>query len=138
MSVTTGENIKRLRKSLELSGQKFGDLLGIPKGRIEGWERGDGNPKADDEKKLTEYFGISSEVLKGKLLTKSEADLIVSKARYEKKNTVPIVLDVPSEGGQPELFLLREKVVLLERIIQAHEQTIRILTHEKVGRKNGV
>lgn len=63
---------------------------------------------------------------------------------------VPIIFDT-SEGGQPELFLLRQRVILLEsqvhekenqlkekeRIIQAHEQTIRILTREKVGGKNG-
>lgn len=49
-------NIKELRERHGLSQQKLADLTGIPKGRINGWEQNNTKPKADDSKRLEDFF----------------------------------------------------------------------------------
>jgi transcriptional regulator with XRE-family HTH domain len=48
--------IKELRIKHNLSQQDLADATKIPKGRINNWEQGRGNPKGADERTLTAYF----------------------------------------------------------------------------------
>lgn len=45
-------DVKQLRNKLGLSQKKLSELTKIPKGRINNWEQGRGNPKGDDSRIL--------------------------------------------------------------------------------------
>jgi transcriptional regulator with XRE-family HTH domain len=49
-------NIKDLRLKNGLSQQQLAEKTGIPKGRINNWEQGNGQPKAKDYKLLEDFF----------------------------------------------------------------------------------
>jgi transcriptional regulator with XRE-family HTH domain len=48
--------VKELRIKYGLSQQELADKTGIPKGRINNWEQGSGQPKAKDSTILTQFF----------------------------------------------------------------------------------
>lgn len=48
--------VKDLRQKHGLSQQELSDKTGIPKGRINNWEQGNGKPKADDYTILKNFF----------------------------------------------------------------------------------
>lgn len=73
----TGKNIRLLYKAMGLSEQKFSERIGIPRGRMNEWYRGNGAPKADDTDKLTKFFSVSRETLSDHILTSGEAYNIV-------------------------------------------------------------
>jgi transcriptional regulator with XRE-family HTH domain len=52
-----GMDVKQLRKKAKVSQQLLAEKTNIPRDRIAKWEQGKGAPKADDLKKLEEYFG---------------------------------------------------------------------------------
>jgi transcriptional regulator with XRE-family HTH domain len=49
-------NVKELRLKKGLSQQELAEKTGIPKGRINNWEQGNGSPKAQDYIKLRDFF----------------------------------------------------------------------------------
>jgi DNA-binding XRE family transcriptional regulator len=49
-------DIKALRQKYGLSQQQLAEKTGIPKGRINNWEQGNGNPKAEDSNTLRRFF----------------------------------------------------------------------------------
>lgn len=49
-------NVKELREKYNLSQQQLSDKTGIPKGRINGWEQQNSQPKYKDAKILEQFF----------------------------------------------------------------------------------
>jgi transcriptional regulator with XRE-family HTH domain len=80
-----GENIRLLRKTMDLSIRQLGEILNIPDGRIESWEREKGTPKVEDTEVLANFFGISREVIHNKKLDRTEAIGILEKKGFINK-----------------------------------------------------
>lgn len=58
---TSGENIKMIRKSLNLSQRAFGEKLGVSRSCVERWEVDNAQPDFSVMRKMKEVFGISYE-----------------------------------------------------------------------------
>jgi transcriptional regulator with XRE-family HTH domain len=56
MEIMTELDVKALRLKYGLSQQQLADKTGIPKGRINNWEQGQGQPKGPDTIKLNQFF----------------------------------------------------------------------------------
>ncbi|MDR6564629.1 MULTISPECIES: helix-turn-helix domain-containing protein [unclassified Arcicella] len=68
-------NIKELRIQFGLSQQELAEKVGIPRGRINGWEQRGSKPKVDDHKKLEDFFiHLSKQKLTD--IQKEEAEII--------------------------------------------------------------
>ena len=64
--MTIAENVKRLRKSHDLTQAEFGKIAGVSFQAVSAWESGIKTPKMGAVEKLANHFGIAkSEVLFG-------------------------------------------------------------------------
>ncbi len=61
MDKLVGENIKLIRKSLNLSQREFGEKLGVSRSCVERWEVDNTEPDFKAMRKMKEVFGISYE-----------------------------------------------------------------------------
>jgi len=65
MTLLIGENIKRLRRELNLTQEELATHLGISFQSISKWERGEGYPDITMLPSLANYFNISIDELVG-------------------------------------------------------------------------
>lgn len=61
-----GERLKRLRKEKKLTQAELGKIINVTKVSISGYENGDRNPDTDNLRRLSDYFGVSSDYLLGR------------------------------------------------------------------------
>lgn len=64
-----GSRIKELRVNLNMSQQELGDLLGITKVSICGYENGSRIPSLDNFRAMADIFGVSADYLLGREIT---------------------------------------------------------------------
>ena len=62
-------NIRRLRRSQELSQHKLAEILGVNQTLISAWELGKSAPDEENVKDLADYFGVSPAYVLGKSQT---------------------------------------------------------------------
>lgn len=55
----TKNNIRRLRRSRDLSQQQLAGILDFERNQISRWELGKAEPNMDQARELAEYFGVS-------------------------------------------------------------------------------
>ena len=60
-----GENLKQLRKSLELTQSEFGSKVGLSKAVVSKYETGMGYPSFDVLVRIAQYFGVTTDYLLG-------------------------------------------------------------------------
>ena len=60
-----GENLKHLRKSLELTQKDFGAKVGLSKAVVSKYETGMGYPSFDVLVRIAQYFGVTTDYLLG-------------------------------------------------------------------------
>lgn len=60
-----GENLKHLRKSLELTQKDFGSKVGLSKAVVSKYENGMGYPSFDVLVRIAQYFGVTTDYLLG-------------------------------------------------------------------------
>jgi len=70
--VSLNENIRTLRKKLQLTQDEFAQKLGIKRSLVGAYEEGRAEPRAELLQKMATIFGITMEALIGTDLTKSE------------------------------------------------------------------
>src|SRR5260370_41776744 len=70
--VSLNENIRTLRKKLQLTQDEFAQKLGIKRSLVGAYEEGRAEPRAELLQKMASLFGVSMESLIGTDLTKSE------------------------------------------------------------------
>lgn len=58
--MTTGEFLKRYREAKGLSGRELAFRIDVDQHRMQKWEAGKGNPKAEDADKIRQYFKVGS------------------------------------------------------------------------------
>ncbi len=61
MENNNGENIKQIRKSLNLTQKQFAEKLGVSRSQVERWEVFNSEPDFKTMRKMKELFGISYE-----------------------------------------------------------------------------
>lgn len=61
MEITTGQNIRDIRKSLNLTQKEFGEKIGVSRSCVEKWEVKNYEPDFKTLRKMKEVFGISYE-----------------------------------------------------------------------------
>jgi len=59
-------NIKRLRRSQELSQRRLAEIIGVKQTLISAWELGKAMPNEENVNDLSEYFGVSPAYVLGK------------------------------------------------------------------------
>ena len=62
--MTTGENIRRIRKYRNLTIQELADMVGVSEAYIRAYETGRRNPKPDSLEKIANALAVNPEVLK--------------------------------------------------------------------------
>lgn len=60
-----GENLKHLRKSLDLTQKDFGSKVGLSKAVVSKYENGMGYPSFDVLVRIAQYFGVTTDYLLG-------------------------------------------------------------------------
>ena len=60
-----GENLKQLRKGLELTQSEFGSKVGLSKAVVSKYETGMGYPSFDVLVRIAQYFGVTTDYLLG-------------------------------------------------------------------------
>ena len=63
-----GCRLRELRKENRLSQEKLGEILGVSKVSVSGYENGNRIPSLDILNKIIDYFGISADFLLGREL----------------------------------------------------------------------
>lgn len=66
-----GENLRRLRKSRNLTQQELGVKVGLSKAVISKYENGMGYPSFDVLIRIAQYFGVTTDYLLGVLESKT-------------------------------------------------------------------
>jgi transcriptional regulator with XRE-family HTH domain len=79
--VSLNENLRVLRKKLQLTQDEFAQKLGIKRSLIGAYEEGRAEPRAELLQRMAALFGVSMEALIGSDLTKAETKLPVSFTR---------------------------------------------------------
>jgi transcriptional regulator with XRE-family HTH domain len=70
--VSLNENLRTLRKKMQLTQDEFAQKLGIKRSLIGAYEEGRAEPRAELLQKMASLFGVSMEALIGQDLTKSD------------------------------------------------------------------
>lgn len=66
MNMSSGENIRQIRKSLQLTQKEFANKLGVSRSCVERWEVFNSEPDFSAMRKMKEIFGISyDEIIDG-------------------------------------------------------------------------
>jgi transcriptional regulator with XRE-family HTH domain len=76
--VSLNENLRTLRKKLQLTQDEFAQKLGIKRSLIGAYEEGRAEPRAELLQKMATLFGVTMEALIGADLTKSEPKIPAS------------------------------------------------------------
>ncbi|PFB24104.1 MULTISPECIES: helix-turn-helix transcriptional regulator [Bacillus cereus group] len=63
MKTTVGQNIKRLRKSFDLTQEQLSDRTGLSRGQIKNWETDRHEPDLESLKVLASFFNTSTDAL---------------------------------------------------------------------------
>ncbi len=58
---SSGENIRQIRKSLNLSQRAFGEMLGVSRSCVKRWEVDNSEPDFEAMRQMKRVFGISYE-----------------------------------------------------------------------------
>lgn len=128
-------NIKELREKFGFSQQELADRIGVPKGRVNGWERGN-NPKAEDTKALEKFFSElenkyshesgdknfvtdspmdQKETFYAELIEKNEVYALIPKAVLSDYKIVPDkIMDIiiRSNEGEKEALIAKYEVII--------------------------
>lgn len=75
MTILIGENIKRLRRTKDITQEQLADILGISSAAVSKWERGDTYPDISLLPVLSRFFGVSLDELMGCDRQKSEEEI---------------------------------------------------------------
>lgn len=113
------ENIKRLRAQLDMSQEEFGELIGVSRDSIKGYEKGDSMPKADAMIALGNLTGKTPSELRTK-------QILVFKIDKGKVNQAQDEDDKESQNAEQILlayFRNMAKVPELEQMIKQHIAT---------------
>ena len=79
-----GERLKRLRKEKKLTQTELGKIINVTKVSISGYESGDRTPDTDNLRRLSDFFGVSSDYLLGRTDNPNQIDYINSNEEDEK------------------------------------------------------
>lgn len=79
-----GERLKRLRKEKKLTQTELGKIINVTKVSISGYESGDRTPDTDNLRRLSDFFGVSSDYLLGRTDNPNQIDYINNKEEDEK------------------------------------------------------
>lgn len=69
-------NIRKLRRSQDLSQQKLADILGVKQGLISKWELGKEVPAEENVNDMADYFGVSPAYVLGKSQTMYDKNIL--------------------------------------------------------------
>ena len=69
-------NIRKLRRSQDLSQQKLADILGVKQGLISKWELGKEVPAEENVNDMADYFGVSPSYVLGKSQTMYDKNIL--------------------------------------------------------------
>lgn len=81
--IIMGKKLRDLRKEKRLNQQELGELIGVTKVSICGYEKGTRTPTLETLKKLVDVLNTSIDYLTGKDLYSKENDIYISKNDYE-------------------------------------------------------
>ena len=77
-------NIKKLRRSQELSQSRLAEIIGVNRNLISAWELGKATPTEENVNDLSEYFGVCPAYVLGKSETRYDPHIL-----YFDPSTVP-------------------------------------------------
>ena len=69
-------NIRKLRRSQDLSQQKLAAILGVKQGLISKWELGKEAPAEENVNDMADYFGVSPAYVLGKSQTMYDKNIL--------------------------------------------------------------
>ena len=130
-------NIKHLRKQLNLSQKKFGDLFGVGGGNISNYETKKSQPTLDGLIDIAKYFEVSLDDLVFKNLStggtpkqttnyqKVEQQGVMNKIEdINQINTTKSVKDIISEK-EKEIAYLKKLIAAKDKTIALYERTLK-------------
>lgn len=82
MTILIGENIKRLRRTKDITQEQLADILGITSAAVSKWERGDTYPDISLLPVLSRFFDVSLDELMGCDKQKAEEEINQSITQY--------------------------------------------------------
>ena len=85
MAATIGERIRELRKAHGMTLQELGDVFGISRSSVAGWESGDSKPSQEKLTKLAETFGTSVDLL---LTDSDQKPVLIAQLKHAPKGKV--------------------------------------------------
>lgn len=112
MTLYIGENLKKQRKSRELTQEQLADILGVSFQSVSKWERGEGYPDIEMLPVIAEYFGITTDELMGMKEIRDLAD-------------VKKILDKEKENMSKGL--IKENIKLLAEAVKIHPNNYELL-----------
>ena len=69
-------NIKKLRRSQELSQRRLAEIIGVNQNLISAWELGKATPNEENVNDLSEYFGVCPAYVLGKSETRYDPHIL--------------------------------------------------------------
>ncbi|MDR0859296.1 MAG: helix-turn-helix transcriptional regulator [Oscillospiraceae bacterium] len=89
MTIQLGENLKRLRRTRELTQEKLAELLGVSAQSVSKWECGDNLPDISLLPHIANFFEVTTDELLGMGAIRDEKRVADAKAKIHALNTQP-------------------------------------------------
>lgn len=118
MTLYIGENLKKQRKSRELTQEQLADILGVSFQSVSKWERGEGYPDIEMLPTIANCFGITVDELIGMNEIRDLAD-------------VKKILDKEKENMSKGL--IEENIKLLAEAVKIHPNNYKLLSRYAVN-----